>query len=138
MEVIVKVWFEEKRVWILTDKGKRYSRPLQAFPRLYEATPDQRNKFVIGMFGDDIRWEEVDEDIHISSFFNKEEVDLNNPIGLIFKRFPQLNVSEIARDMGINKSLLARYIYGIKKPSQTRQELIINHIRNLGKEMSQI
>lgn len=40
---------------------------------------------------------------------------------MIFKRFPQLNVSEVARSMGINKSLLSKYIYGIKKPSDIRK-----------------
>ena len=34
-------------------------------------------------------------------------------MGRIFRRFPQLNVSEMARYIGINKSLLAKYIYGI-------------------------
>jgi transcriptional regulator with XRE-family HTH domain len=38
----------------------------------------------------------------------------------MFRRCPWLNVSEVARAIGINKSLLARYIYGISKPSEQR------------------
>ena len=115
-----------------------YSRPLEAFPLLLEATPQQRAQFEIGLDGDDIRWDEIDEDIHISSFFETAEPDTDNPIADVFKRFPQLNVSEVARTIGINKSLLSRYIYGIKKPSAQRTEQILDAIRQLGREMAAI
>ena len=138
MESIVKLWFENGRIYILTDQGNTYSRPLEAFPLLLEATPEQRAKYEIGMDGDDIRWDDIDEDIHISSFFVTAEPDTDNPIAEVFRRFPQLNVSEVARSIGINKSLLSRYIYGIKKPSEQRKEQIINCIRQLGREMAAI
>ena len=138
METIVKLWFSDERIFILTDQGNEYSRPLEAFPLLLEATPQQRAKFEIGLDGDDIRWDEIDEDIHISCFFETTEPDTNNPIADVFKRFPQLNVSEVARTIGINKSLLSRYIYGIKKPSAQRTEQIFDAIRQLGREMAAI
>ena len=136
MEAIVKVWFEGNRVYILTDHNNTYSRPLEAFPLLLEATPEQRAKYEIGLEGDDIHWDEIDEDIHISSFFLKEEPNTNNPVADIFKRFPWLNVSEVARTLGINKSLLSRYIYGIKKPSEKRLAKIVGSIRQMGHEMA--
>ena len=80
MELITKLWFAEGRIYILTDKGNTYSRPLEAFPLLLEATPEQRQRFVIGLDGEDIRWEEIDEDIHISSFYNTEEPNPDNVI----------------------------------------------------------
>ena len=129
MEVIVKLWFSDERIFILTDQGNEYSRPLEAFPLLLEATPQQRAKFEIGLDGDDIHWDEIDVDIHISSFFETAEPDTNNPIADVFKRFPQLNVSEVARTIGINNSLLSKYIYGIKKPSAQRTEQILGAIR---------
>ena len=138
MESIVKLWFKDGRIYIQTDHGRTYSRPLEAFPLLLEATPEQREAFEIGLDGDDIRWEEIDEDIHISSFYETAEPDLNNPIADAFLRFPQLNVSEMARTIGINKSLLSRYIYGIKKPSAQRMEQILDAIRALGREMANI
>ena len=61
MESIVKVWFAEGRIFILTDQGNTYSRPLEAFPLLMEANPEQRSKYEIGMDGDDIRWDDIDE-----------------------------------------------------------------------------
>lgn len=138
MERIVQVWFDEGRLFIKTDHDRTYSRPLEAFPLLMEASPNQRARYEIGAEGDDLRWDDIDEDIHISSFYDTTEPDRNNVVAAIFERFPQLNVSEVARTIGINKSLLSRYIYGIKKPSERRLEQILEAIRQLGREMSSI
>lgn len=138
MEAITKVWFDEGRIYILTDQGNTYSRPLEAFPLLLDATDQQRAKYEIGLDGDDLHWDEIDEDIHISSFFDTSEPNLDNPVAEVFHKFPQLNVSEVARTIGINKSLLSRYIYGIKKPSQQRVDQIMNTIREIGRQMSSI
>ena len=135
---IKDIWFDGGRIFMRDTTGAVYTRPLEAFPLLLEATTEQRNNYSIGFDGEDIRWEEIDEDIHISSFYNKEEPNPNNVITDVFRRFPQLNVSEVARTIGINKSLLSRYIYGIKKPSEQRTEQILDVIRKLGKEMSEI
>lgn len=138
MEAITKVWFGEGRIYILTDQGNTYSRPLEAFPLLLDATDQQRAKYEIGLDGDDLHWDEIDEDIHISSFFDTSEPNTDNPVAEVFHKFPQLNVSEVARTMGINKSLLSRYIYGIKKPSQQRVDQIMNTIREIGRQMASI
>ena len=135
---IVKVWFDNGRIYIRTESGSVHSRPLEALPILLEATPAQRARYEIGFLGDDIHWEEIDEDIHVSSFLEAAEPDTENNIARIFKRFPHLNVSEMARTIGIDKSLLSRYIYGIKKPSAQREKTIIEAIRSLGKEMASI
>ena len=81
------------------------------------------------------RWEQLDEDIHISSFYDRTEPDYDNDIARIFRRFPQLNVSEVARNLGINKSLLSKYIYGIKKPSEQRVKQIKDALHLLGEEL---
>lgn len=135
MAKIETVWFDSDRIWIRTDAGETLSRPLEAFPTLKDASETQRKACKIGRFGDAIRWEEIDEDIHVSSFYEKEEPDYNNEIARIFRRFPQLNVSEVARSMGIHKSLLSKYIYGIKRPSEQRKEQIIQSLHLLGKEL---
>lgn len=109
-----------------------------AFPLLLDASEEQRAKYEIGLEGDDLHWDDIDEDIHISSFFESVEPNMDNPVADVFHRFPQLNVSEVARTMGINKSLLSRYIYGIKKPSQQRVDQIMNTIREIGQQMASI
>lgn len=135
MAKIEKVWFNNERIYLLTDNGETLSRPLEAFPVLKEASEADRNDFKIGRFGDDIRWEKLDEDIHISSFYETVEPDPENEVGRIFRQFPQLNVSEMARYIGINKSLLAKYIYGIKKPSEERMRQIKDALHVIGKEL---
>ena len=115
MAKIEKLWFDANRIYLLTDAGETLSRPLEAFPVLKEASESERLDFKIGRFGDDIRWEKLDEDVHLSSFYDVVEPNPDNEVARIFGRFPQINVSEMAKYIGINKSLLAKYIYGIKK-----------------------
>ena len=134
-ETIKKVWFEDERIFMLSDKGREYSRPLEAFPILKEASQEERNRFTIVFHGTALRWENLDEDIHISSFYNTEEPDDTNEVASIFRQFPQLNVSEVARSMGINKSLLSKYIYGIKKPRPQRMQQIKEALHILGKQL---
>lgn len=135
METIKNIWFENERIYMLSNEDKVYSRPLEAFPVLKEASEEERKNYTIEMRGTALRWKELDEDIHISSFYNTEEPDNTNEIAAIFRRFPQLNVSEVARSMGINKSLLSKYIYGIKKPSDQRKRQIKEALHVLGEEL---
>ena len=80
--------------------------------------------FTIGRFGDDIRWEKLDEDVHISSFYDTTEPNPDNEVARIFSRFPQINVSE-----------MAKYIYGIKKPSVERMQKIRQAFHMMGQEL---
>jgi hypothetical protein len=135
MERIKNLWFDENRIFIRTDAGRMYSRPLEAYPELMDASVEDRNDFVIGEEGDDIRWETLDIDLHISSFFDVAEPNYHNEVAEMFARFPWLNVSEVARSLDINKSLLSRYIYGISKPSKQRVEQIRSALHAFGREL---
>lgn len=135
MAKIQKVWFDNQRIYILTDEELTLSRPLEAFPVLKEATSDELNAYKIGRFGDDIRWEGLDEDIHITSFYETAEPNPENEVARLFLMFPQLNVSEMARYIGINKSLLAKYIYGMKKPSAERLLQIKAAFHSIGERL---
>jgi len=135
METIKKIWFEKNRIYLETNTHETYSRPLEAFPILKEANEKQRNSYKIGKDKTDIRWKELDEDIHINSFFETSEPYTDNPIANTLKQFPQINISALAKQIGINKSLLAKYIYGIKKPSSTRKKEIENALHELGEKL---
>ena len=135
MAKIEKVWFDTNRIYLLTDGGETLSRPLEAFPVLKDASELDRLDFKIGRFGDDIRWEKLDEDVHISNFYDTVEPNPDNEVARIFSQFPQLNVSEMAKYIGINKSLLAKYIYGIKKPSAERMQKIKQAFHMMGQEL---
>ena len=135
MEKIKNIWFDEKRIYVKTTEFRVLSRPLEAYPELMEASMEQRNDFIIDEEGFSIRWEVLDADMHISSFYESGEPNSRNEVAEMFKRFPWLNVSEVARVIGINKSLLARYIYGISKPSEQRLQQIRQTLHNLGSEL---
>ena len=135
MEKIKNIWFDEKRIYLKTTEGRVLSRPLEAYPELKEASMEQRNDFTIDEERTAIRWEELDADMHISSFSETGEPNDQNEVAEMFKRFPWLNVSEVARAIGINKSLLARYIYGISKPSEQRLQQIRLTLHALGTEL---
>ena len=129
------IWFDDKRIYMKTTEGRVLSRPLEAYPELKEASMEQRVDFIIDEEGTSIRWEELDVDMHISSFYETSEPNSQNEVAEMFKRFPWLNVSEVARAIGINKSLLARYIYGISKPSEQRLQQIRYTLHALGTEL---
>jgi hypothetical protein len=131
-EKILQVWFDDERIFIRTDKGNEFSLALEIFPRLKDATPEQRNAVVIEPWGDAMRWEEIDEDIHISTFHEDLKPDHDNEVAALFAKFPQLNVSEVARSIGIHKSLLSQYIYGVKTPSEKRMKEIKEALHTLG------
>ena len=56
----------------------------------------------------------------------------------IFISHPELNASAVARRMGISQSLMSQYISGRQKPSQEREALIVNTIKDIGKELTMI
>ena len=135
MEKIKNLWFDGNRIYMRSTEGRVLSRPLQAYPELEEATTEQRNDFTIDEDGEAIRWESIEVDMHISSFYETTEPNRQNPVAEMFNRFPWLNVSEVARYLDMNKSLLARYIYGISKPSEQRVEEIRKALHFFGKEL---
>ena len=133
-EVIENFWFENERIYIRTNEANVYSRPLGVFPTLCDATPEQREEGRIVLRGEALRWDNIDEDIHISSFYKKEE-PVENEIMVIFRSLPQLNIKQFAQSIGINYTLLSSYINGSKKPSKQRIQFIKDCLHNLGKEL---
>jgi hypothetical protein len=134
-EKIIKVWFEKGQIWLMTTEDKTLSLPLELFPILKEASNVQLESYTIGMLGDALRWKELDVDIHISSFYEEVEIKKENEVAALFEKFPQLNVSEVARSIGIHKSLLSQYIYGVKTPSEKRIREIKMALHKLGAEL---
>ena len=59
------VRFDEDRLWVDLDDGRRMAVPLAWFPRLLVATPEQRNQFEFSPRG--IHWEALDEDISVDA-----------------------------------------------------------------------
>lgn len=65
-------------------------------------------------------------------------VEGENPIGELFARFPELNVRQIARAMGVNETLMQQYVNGKKRPSFERAMEIENFLHKLGEELAKV
>lgn len=131
--ILTKIWFENNRIYGLTDDGRTLWQSLLYYKRLMNASEEQRNNYEMDDEG--IHWEEIDEDVSYESF----EYDNPEPVGIskFFLSHPEINASAIARRLGIHQSLFACYINGTKKPSKEREELIMNEVRALGLELQQ-
>ena len=128
---ISKIWFEHDKIYGLTDDGRTLWQSLLYYRRLLTASDAEREQYEINNFG--IRWESLDEDISFDSF----EYDDPEPLGIskTLLSHPELNMSALARRIGIQQSLLAAYANGTKKPSPQREEQIRQAIRAIGQEL---
>lgn len=130
MEKIENIWLTDDAIWIRTASGKEACEKFNDYPRLRYATKEQRSNYEADEYG--LHWEEIDEDLSFEGFFDKRET---TQLYKLFMAHPELNVSAIARRVGISQSLMAQYISGKKKASEARIELIINTVRAIGQEL---
>lgn len=130
---VTEIWLTDSAVWIRTEDGREAKERFSDYPRLKYATEEQRCNFVSD--ADGIHWPELDEDLCFESFFDKRDQTI---LYRIFIEHPELNASAIARRLGISQSLFAQYISGAKKPSEARLNQILEQIRAIGRDLSQI
>lgn len=127
---VTKIWLTEDAVWIRTSEGSEACEYFDNYPRLKYATREQRANYIADKYG--INWPDVDEDLSFEGFFGqKKQTELQR----LFINHPELNVSAIARRMGISQSLFAQYISGLKKPSKERMDAIYSTIHEIGSEL---
>ena len=129
---LTRIWFEDNRIYGLTDTGNTVWQSLLWYKRLNAATEEQRNDYEMDEEG--IHWYGLDEDISYESF------EYNDPepqgISRLFLSHPELNASAVARRIGISQSLMMQYINGMKKPSKEREYLILNEVKAIGRELA--
>jgi hypothetical protein len=99
--------------------------------RLRSASPKQRVSFRLSFGG--LRWDDIDEDLSYDSIFEPQAHPLRGSA-----KFKSLNMSEVARRLGIQQSLMAAYMNGFKNPSAEREKLIRKEIRKIGRELLDI
>ncbi|MCI6249997.1 MAG: DUF2442 domain-containing protein [Bacteroidales bacterium] len=129
---LTKIWFEDNRIYGLTDTGTTVWQSLLWYKNLNAATEEQRNDYEMDEEG--IHWYALDEDVSFESFgYNDPEPQ---GISRIFLSHPELNPSAVARRIGISQSLMTQYINGMKKPSKEREHLILNEVQAIGKELA--
>ena len=128
---IVSIRFEGDRIIGATDDGRELWQSLLYYPRLRYADDTQRNDYAFDAFG--IHWNQLDEDISFESF----ECPHPEPEGLarFFLLHPEINVSALARRIGMKQSLLSAYINGLKHPSEEQTQRIVTVLHELGQEL---
>lgn len=128
---IVKIWFDNDRIYGLTDDGRTLWQSLLYYRRLRNA--DEVALADYEMDDEGIHWPQLDEDVSFESF----EYDDPEPTGVsfVFLSHPELNASAVGRRLGISQSLMVQYVNGTKKPSKERERMILNEISNICKEL---
>lgn len=132
---VAKIWFDEDAVWIETSDGKTACELFEDYPRLRNATKEQRENIEHDCFG--IHWPDLDEDLSFEGFFRDKKKE-QSFLYKIFMQHPEINVSAVARRLGIKQSLLAAYISGQKTPSYLRLMEIVSCLNQIGKELVKI
>ena len=129
---ILEIWFDADYIYGRDENGKEHRQSLLWYPKLRDASDEERNQYTFGLGG--IHWRVLDEDISFESF----EYDDAEPSAMqrFFLTHKEINVAEFARLMGLNPTLLRNYINGFKKPSKEREQEIMDFIHKLGKEMA--
>lgn len=135
-EHIKKLWFSEGNIWIATESGLQFSQPLETFPALYLATPEERENYYIWAGDTSIRWEKLDEDIHVSNFYEKETVNYDNEVNHLLSRFPWIDMKAFAEYLGMHWTKLARFRYGVWTPTPETLKKIKDAIKALSIEMA--
>ena len=130
MKAITKVWTDDNGIWIQREDGTTGVEFFSDYPRLRDATKQERETYEVTPCG--IHWEELDEDLSFEGFFEKRE---HTKLYKFFIAHPELNASAIARRMGISQSLFAQYISGNKQPSLEREKAIFEQIQLVGKQL---
>ncbi len=67
-----------------------------------------------------------------------EDIILEPDVQSFFEFYKIINAKALSERIGMNQSLLAQYIKGIKRPSKAQADRILEGIKKLGKELSQI
>ncbi len=131
MKKITKIWFNQDHIYGLDQDGKVLTQSLLWYQNLLHANEEERNDYETGLSG--FHWSKLNEDISFESFY----YDDAEPSALqrFFLTHKEINVGEFAKRIGINPSLLRNYINGFKKPSPEREKLIMDSVRELGKEL---
>jgi hypothetical protein len=70
--------------------------------------------------------------------YTKDEIVLKPDLQSFFEFYKVINAKALSERIGMNQSLLAQYIKGIKKPSASQTKRILKGVQQVGKELASI
>jgi hypothetical protein len=93
--------------------------------------PELKSNMVEAM---NLYYEETDPKKVIS----EEDLNLRLDLASFFGYYKVINAKAFSNRVGMNQSLLAQYIKGIKKPSKAQTRRILKGVQQLGRELAGI
>jgi len=127
---IINIRFTDSHIIGVDESGKEWTQSLLWYPGLKKASSEQRENYEVGMDG--FHWRNVDEDVSFESFFYEDAEP--TPLQHFFLTHKEIKISEFAKIVGIDATLLRNYINGFKKPSPAREQAILAGIHILARE----
>ncbi|WP_367915363.1 type II toxin-antitoxin system HicB family antitoxin [Leadbetterella sp. DM7] len=70
--------------------------------------------------------------------FSPEEMQFEYDLASFFDFYSVINAKALSERIGMNQSLLAQYIKGIKKPSALQTKRILQGVQQIGKELAEV
>ena len=67
-----------------------------------------------------------------------DEIELKYDLESFFNFYKVINAKALSERIGMNQSLLAQYIKGIKKPSPVQTKRILSGVQQIGRELSEV
>ncbi|HEY1870014.1 MAG TPA: hypothetical protein VGG71_03095 [Chitinophagaceae bacterium] len=68
----------------------------------------------------------------------EEDIKITIDLPQFFEFYKVINAKALSERIGMNQSLLAQYIKGIKKPSITQKKRILKGVNKLGRELEEV
>ena len=70
--------------------------------------------------------------------YSIDEIKFNYDLESFFDFYKVINAKALSERIGMNQSLMAQYIKGIKKPSPFQTKRILKGVQQIGKELSEV
>lgn len=70
--------------------------------------------------------------------YKEEHISFEYDLESFFHFYRVINAKALSQRIGMNQSLLAQYIRGIKKPSPAQTRRILNGVQQIGRELSEV
>src|SRR5690554_5700390 len=67
-----------------------------------------------------------------------DEIQFEYDLESFFDFYKVINAKALSERIGMNQSLLAQYIKGIKKPSTSQTKRILHGVQQIGRELSEV
>lgn len=65
------------------------------------------------------------------------EIEYRFDVGSLFSYYDFVNIAGVAREIGLNSSVIRQYVIGTRKPSAERKKQIITGLKSLADKMQQ-